>query len=70
MEASAIPAASANPGPLGQPRGIGFGILMYIITFHLYSLYWVFKTEEEMKQHTREGWAGCSGSSSGFSSAP
>jgi hypothetical protein len=61
MEASAIPAVSATPGPLGQPRGIGFGILMYIITFGFYSLYWVYKTAEEMKQHTREGLGGVLG---------
>ena len=31
-----------NTGPLGQPRGIGFAILMTIITIGIYSLYWVF----------------------------
>ena len=47
-----------NTGPLGQPRGVGSGILLYIVTFGVYSLYWVFKTGEEMKQHTGEGLGG------------
>ena len=53
--------ATGNTGPLGQPRGIGFGILLFIITFGIYSLYWVFKTQEEMKQHTGEGLGGVLG---------
>ena len=52
MEASVRPSVSGNQGPLGQPRGIGFGILLYIVTLHFYSWYWVYKTEEEMKRHT------------------
>jgi hypothetical protein len=55
------PGASGNRGPLGQPRGIGFGILMYILTFGIYSLYWVFKTQEETKRHTGEGLGGVVG---------
>jgi hypothetical protein len=31
---------TGNTGPLGHPRGIGFGILMFIITLNFYSLYW------------------------------
>jgi hypothetical protein len=53
--------ASGNTGPLGQPRGIGFGILLVIVTFGFYSWYWVFKTQEEMKQHTGEGLGGVIG---------
>ena len=52
---------SGNPGPLGQPRGIGFGILMFIVTLGFYSWYWVYKTEEEMKLHTGEGLGGVLG---------
>jgi hypothetical protein len=52
--------ASAS-GPLGQPRGIGFCILLFIITLGIYSLYWVYKTQEEMKQHTGEGLGGVLG---------
>jgi hypothetical protein len=51
----------ANTGPLGQKRGIGFGILMFIVTFGIYSLYWTYKTFEEMRQHTGEGLGGVVG---------
>jgi Na+/proline symporter len=50
-----------NTGPLGQPRGIGFGILLFIVTFGLYSLYWVFKTQEEVKEHSKQGVGGVLG---------
>ena len=36
--------ASGNTGPLGQPRGVAFVIILSIITFGIYSLYWVYKT--------------------------
>jgi Domain of unknown function (DUF4234) len=38
-------------GPTGQPRGVGFGILMTIITVFIYAYYWSYKTFEELKQH-------------------
>ena len=44
-----------------MPRGIGFGILMYIITLSLYGWYWVYKTMEETKQHTGDGLGGVLG---------
>jgi hypothetical protein len=52
---------SGNSGPLGRPRGIGFGILLFIITLGIYGLYWVYKTQEEMKQHTGDGLGGVLG---------
>jgi Na+/proline symporter len=52
---------SGNTGPLGRPRGIGFGILIFIITFGLYSLYWVYQTQEEMKRHSGDGIGGVLG---------
>jgi hypothetical protein len=52
---------SGNTGPLGQPRGIGFGILMFIVTIGFYGWYWSFQTHEEMKQHTRDGLGGVLG---------
>ena len=45
----------------GKPRGIGFGILMFIITLGFYGWYWVYKTQEEMKQHTGDGLGGVLG---------
>jgi hypothetical protein len=53
--------SNGNTGPLGQPRGIGFGILLFIVTLGIYGLYWVYKTSEEMKQHTGEGIGGVLG---------
>jgi hypothetical protein len=52
---------SGNTGPLGRPRGIGFGILLFIVTIGFYSWYWVFKTQEEIKQHSGEGIGGVVG---------
>jgi hypothetical protein len=52
---------SGNTGPLGSPRGIGFGILLFIVTIGFYSWYWVFKTQEEIKQHSGEGVGGVIG---------
>jgi len=61
MEASVVTASTGNTGPLGRPRGIGFGILLYIVTLNFYSLYWVYKTEEETAKHTGEGLGGVLG---------
>ncbi len=52
---------ASNTGPLGQPRGIGFAILMAIITIGIYTLYWVFKTQEEVKNHSGQGVGGVLG---------
>jgi len=54
-------ATTGNTGPLGQRRGIGFGILMYIITLHFYSWYWVYKTQDEVKNHSGQGLGGVLG---------
>jgi hypothetical protein len=52
---------SADTGPLGRQRGIGFAILLFLVTFGLYGWYWAFKTHEELKQHTGEGLGGVLG---------
>jgi hypothetical protein len=61
MEATAAEIPSSNSGPLGRPRGIGFGILLFILTVSLYGWYWAYKTQEEMKQHTGDGLGGVLG---------
>ena len=53
--------STSNTGPLGQPRGIVFAIVLTIVTFGLYSLYWVFKTQEEVKNHSDQGVGGVLG---------
>src|SRR5216683_1967963 len=52
---------SANTGPLGQPRGIGFVIVISIVTLGIYHLYWVYKTFDELKQRTGDGIGGVLG---------
>lgn len=52
---------TGNTGPLGQRRGIGFGILLFVITLGFYGWYWVYKSQDEMKQHTGEGLGGVLG---------
>jgi Domain of unknown function (DUF4234) len=52
---------SANVGELGQPRGIGFVIVISIITLGIYHLYWVYKTFDEMKRRTGTGLGGVLG---------
>lgn len=61
MEATAAAVPARNTGPLGRPRGIGFGILLFIVTVSLYGWYWAYKTQEEMKQHTGDGLGGVLG---------
>jgi hypothetical protein len=56
IEATATPASATRP--LGRPRGIGFCILLYIVTLSFYAWYWVYKTMEEMKRHTGDGLGG------------
>jgi len=54
-------AVASNTGPLGKRRGIGFAILMFIITLGFYSYYWVFKTQDEVKNHSGQGLGGVLG---------
>ena len=57
---------ASTSGPLGQPRGIGFAILLAIVTLGIYTLYWVFKTQDEVKEHSGIGVGGSSGFAPGF----
>jgi Domain of unknown function (DUF4234) len=52
---------NGSTGPLGRPRGIGFGILMFIVTLGFYGWYWAFKTQEELRQRTGDGLGGVLG---------
>lgn len=60
-ECTPMTTAPSTSGPLGQSRGIGFGILLFIITLGIYSLYWVFKTQDEAKEHSGIGVGGVLG---------
>ena len=50
-----------NTASLGQKRGIGFGILVFIVTLGLYGWYWAYKTQEELKLRTGDGLGGVLG---------
>ena len=54
-------AMNSNTGPLGKPRGILFVLLISLITFGIYTIYWAYKTHEELKQHTGDGLGGVLG---------
>jgi hypothetical protein len=45
-------------GQLGKVRGTGTCILLTIVTLGIYSLFWYFKTHDEMKQHSGTGIGG------------
>ena len=53
--------AAGNTGPVGKRRGVGFGILLFIVTLGIYGWYWAYKTQEEMRQRTGEGLGGVVG---------
>ena len=48
-------------GPLGQPRGVWFVILIGLVTLGFYWWYWAYMTQEEMKRHTGQGLGGVLG---------
>jgi hypothetical protein len=66
MTESTDPTVSAPPpygapvadGPIGKVRSTGTCILLTIVTLGIYSLFWFYKTHDEMKQHTGNGVGG------------
>lgn len=64
--AGSVPVPSAPPGPMhlaatgeiGKVRDTGMCILLTVVTLGFYSLYWYFKTHEEMKRHSGAGVGG------------
>jgi Domain of unknown function (DUF4234) len=54
-------AAAANTGPLGKERGIGFVIVLTLVTLGFYGLYWFYKSYSEVKHHRGEGVGGVVG---------
>ena len=52
---------SGSTGPPGKPRGVLFVLLISLITIGIYTIYWAYKTHEEMKQHTGDGLGGVIG---------
>ena len=54
-------ATAPNTGPLGQERGVGFAIVMWLVTLGIYGLYWLYKSFAEVKHHRGEGVGGMVG---------
>ena len=54
-------APAQNTGPLGQERGVGFAIVMTLVTLGIYGLYWIYKSYSEVKAHRGEGLNGVVG---------
>ena len=44
--------------PVGPQRGVGMVILLSIVTFGIYSLYWQYKSFQEMKDFSGSGIGG------------
>jgi Domain of unknown function (DUF1707)/Domain of unknown function (DUF4234) len=52
-------ARHAQPtGPIGQVRGTGLQILLFVVTFGIWGLVYFFQTHEEMKRHSGDGVGG------------
>jgi Domain of unknown function (DUF4234) len=47
--------------PLGQERGVGFAIVMSIVTLGIYSIYWIYKSFAEVKAYRGKGVPGIAG---------
>ena len=51
----------AERGPIGETRSIGLSILWFVLTLGIYSYYWVYKTQEEIKRYSGNGVGGVVG---------
>ena len=58
MEAGATTQARR---PVGETRSIGLSILWFVLTLGVYSFYWVYKTQEEVKRYSGNGIGGVLG---------
>jgi hypothetical protein len=56
-----VNAPAQNTGPLGQERGVGFAIVMTLVTLGIYGLYWFYKSYSEVRAHRGEGVGGLVG---------
>lgn len=54
-------APAPNSGPMGQERGVGFAIVMSLVTLGIYTIYWLYKSFSEIKNHRGEGLGGIVG---------
>jgi hypothetical protein len=61
MDSIATPQAPAARGPVGNTRSVGLCILWAIITLGIYTFFWVYRTQEEMKRYSGNGIGGVLG---------
>ena len=47
--------------PLGNTRNVALSILWFVLTIGIYSFFWVYRTQDELKRHTGEGLGGALG---------
>ena len=52
---------TAARGPVGETRSIALSILWFVLTISLYGIYWVYKTQEEIKRYSGNGIGGVIG---------
>jgi hypothetical protein len=58
---SSTPASTSARGPVGETRSVGLSILWFILTIGIYGIYWVYKTQEEVKRYSGNGVGGVLG---------
>jgi amino acid transporter len=61
MTSAGVAGATGTRGPVGETRSIGLCILWFILTIGLYGIYWVYKTQEEIKRYSGNGVGGVIG---------
>ena len=54
-------ASTSTRGPVGETRSVGLSILWFILTLGIYGIYWVYKTQEEVKRYSGNGVGGVLG---------
>ncbi|MDQ5820306.1 MAG: DUF4234 domain-containing protein [Actinomycetota bacterium] len=59
--ASTAAAPAVTRGQPGETRSIGLSILLAIVTIGIYPIYWVYKTQDEVKRYSGNGVGGVLG---------
>ena len=53
-----FPPPNGQIAPIGQIRGTGLAVLLFIVTFGIYGLYWFYVVHDEMRRHKGQGLGG------------